>query len=265
MSLFTRYDKEGPGVPKNARPKKTFAVFFETLFRNAWKMIPVSLVYSLLFLVPCGFAAVGITGVTRNLCRGRHSFGLSDFFMTIKKNWKQALGMGFLNVILTVLIVLAGRFYFSYAESGGLFFTIALGVSVFLFLYFSVMKFYIWFMVITFDLPAKAIYRNSFKFAVINLKNNVIILLSMVAYWAVMLGLYLLLHTPFALAVISFLAVFFYPTYRYLLIQFGVFESIKKHMIDPYYAEHPDDDIGRRRSLGLDVPDEDESDFSDTI
>ena len=79
MGLFYNYNKEGPGVSKNGPKKRVFFVFFETLFRNLWRLIPVSLMYWLLFLIP-GFSAVGMTYITRSLSRDKHSFGISDFF-----------------------------------------------------------------------------------------------------------------------------------------------------------------------------------------
>ena len=91
FGLFN-YEKEGPGISKNAPKKKTFLIFFETFFRNFWKFMPINLVYSLISVpvITGGFASVGITHVARNTARDKHSFGLSDFFDTIKKNWKQA-------------------------------------------------------------------------------------------------------------------------------------------------------------------------------
>ena len=47
-----------------------------------------------------------------------------------------------------------------------------------------------------------------------------------------------------------------FPGFKFLLIQFFTFGSIKKYIIDPYYEEHPDADIEKRRDLGLDVPDD---------
>ena len=44
-----------------------------------------------------------------------------------------------------------------------------------------------------------------------------------------------------------------YPAFNALLIQFCTFPAINKFIIDPYYAEHPDLDIEKRRSLGLEV------------
>ena len=44
-----------------------------------------------------------------------------------------------------------------------------------------------------------------------------------------------------------------FPAFRALLIQYLTFPSIKKIIIDPYYAEHPGEDIQKRLDLGLEV------------
>ena len=90
------YSKEGPGISKNAPKKKAFFVFFETFFRNFWKFMLINVVYVLLCfpIVTHGMATAGITNVTRNIARDKHSFGISDFFETIRKNLKQSLAVG---------------------------------------------------------------------------------------------------------------------------------------------------------------------------
>ena len=129
MSLFYNYNKEGPGVRKDAPKKKTFFLFFETLFKNIWKMIPINFVYSILFLLPIGFAAVGITDVTRSLSRDKHTFGMSDFFSAIKANIKQAISVGLINNIVTGLLIFSIWFYFQLAKAGGTLPAIFLGSS----------------------------------------------------------------------------------------------------------------------------------------
>lgn len=266
MSLFYNYKKEGPGVRKYEPGKKTFFRFFECLFRYFWKLIPVSFMYWLIGLIPCGFSAVGITAVTRTLSRNKHSFGLHDFFSTIKKNWRQAISVGLINNIITVMLLLAIRFYYHAVNPESIFGLIALGASIFILVYFIVMKFYIWFMVITFDLKLNTIYKNAFKFVIINLKNNAVMLFGILVYWAINIALIMLLPESAILqAILTLLLIVFYPSYRYLLIAFGIFESIKKYMIDPYYEEHPDADIEFRRDLGIYVDNTEESDFTDVI
>ena len=86
FKLFN-HDRPGPGISKDAPEKRKFVVFFETFFRNFWKFMPINLMYFAVSIpvITNGLATVGITHVTRNTALEKHSFGLSDFFETIKK------------------------------------------------------------------------------------------------------------------------------------------------------------------------------------
>lgn len=253
------YEKEGPGVEKNAPKKKTFVVFFETFFRNVWKFITINFVYCLMCLplVTKGFASAGLTHVARNTARDKHSFGLSDFFETIKKNWKQSLIVNIINILVTALDAYALYYYWFSEKSFGQ--TIGLGISLFVAFIFSIMQFYIWTMLITFKLTVKQIYSNAFKLSIANLKLNflcVFVLLLVYGLYAAVIYFLGKFSIVFAIEVVLFICTF--PGFKYLLIQYCTFPAIKKYMIDPYYAEHPDDDIELRRDLGLEVPEDDE-------
>jgi len=45
----------------------------------------------------------------------------------------------------------------------------------------------------------------------------------------------------------------FIPAFQSLLTQFCVFPSVKKLLIDPYYKEHPGEDIEKMRALGIEA------------
>ena len=262
FGLFN-YEKEGPGIDKNAPKKKTFIVFFETFFRNVWKFITINFVYCLmsLLIIPKGFADAGFTHVARNTARDKHSFGLSDFFETIKKNWKQALIINIINIIVTGLDVFALVWYFNAEKSAAQ--TIGLGIAIFVAFIFSVMQFYIWTLTISFKLSVKNIYGNSFKLAIVNLKMNLLCVFAhLLVYALYFLVIYYLGRFAMVMAFAFMLIVCTLPGFSFLLIQYCTFPAIKKYMIDPYYAEHPDDDIELRRNLGLEVP-EDNADEED--
>lgn len=250
------YEKEGPGIEKNAPKKNTFIVFFETFFRNISKFTLINLVYCLIYLpiVTNGLACVGITHIARNTARDKHSFGLSDFFETIKKNWKQSLIAGIINAVATVLIGFSIWFYGFGKES--MFNSVALGIVIGILFIFTCMQYYIWTMLITFDLPLKKIYENSFKFVFINFKKNLLCFVSMVLIYGILIGGVLISGKiwPLILVIAGVIYVFLVPGFRYLLIQFCTFSAIKKFMIDPYYEKNPDADIEKRRDLGLEVP-----------
>lgn len=254
FGLFN-YEKEGPGISKNAPKKKAFIVFFETFFRNFWKFITINLVYIIMSLpvVTSGLAAAGLTNIARNIGRDKHSFGLSDFFETIKKNWKQALPTG---IILAFLYgVLAFDVFFFSTSQNDMFATIGMAITFLFFIILTFMTFFIWTLMITFKFSLKQIFKNSFKFAFINFKKNFLCLLLIVLIHAIYVGIALLLANWFFL-VVTVEIIFYiltYPAFKYLLVQFCVFPSIKKYIIDPYYEEHPEEDIDKRRDLGIEV------------
>ncbi len=274
MGFFNNYTKEGPGISKDAPKKRTFVVFFETFFRNFWKFGVINVIYSVIALplVTSGLAKVGITNVARNTARDKHSFGLSDFFDTIKKNWKQALGAGIINTVLYALLIY-NTFYF-YAGQTTMY-SVCLGLTLAMLFILTVMNYYIWTLMITFRFTLKQIYKNSFKFVFINLKMNLVAFFTQLAVMAAyVLIFYLSLRFgqwPLILTLEIFVYVYTFPGFKFLLEQYCIFPSIIKYIIAPYYEEHPDEDIEKRRDLGLPVPEdegdeeegEDENVFSD--
>lgn len=238
----------GPAKHVAPKPKGKIRLFLELWWENFWSLIPLNAVYSMLslLLIPYGFASAGFTNVTRNLARDKHTYGFSDFIETAKKNWKQALIVGLINVVLMAVMIFGIWFY---AVSQGIIPQIGLGVCIIAFAVFSMMKYYIWVLMITFDLSIKALYRNSFYFVLLNIKNNLIIGSVCVAYYALLVLIVMLLPYRATLAVEFLLTVMLFPGFKHLLVQYLVFPSVKKHMIDPYYEEHPDEDVEKRKDL----------------
>ncbi len=269
MGLFSRnYSKPGPGVGKNEPQKKTIVVFFETYFRNFWKLVVASLAYTLCSLpvVTYGLASVGMTKITRNIARGKHSFGMSDFLETVGKNWKQALPAGIINTLLLLLVAFDFSFFRGAMQNanGIDLSTVGFGITFFILLITSIMKYYIWVMMITFRFSLWKLYKNSFRFAILNLWKNLLLALLLALFYVA--GFFLVVYTGvIGILVVFFFGVCIFPGFKSLMVQYFVFPSVRKYMIDPYYAEHPDDDIELRRSLGL-LPDDygiDDSVFSD--
>ena len=267
---FINYNKEGPGVSKNEKQKKGFFRFFEIYFSNFWKLMVQGFTSLLLSLpiVTYFIGETGLTHITRSLSRGQHSFGTSDFFEAVRKNWKQSLLIGIINEVVTAILAYNTVAYFLSERPDNIMVGISLGVSAGLLFIFTVMKYYMPFMVITFSLKTGQVYKNAFKFVFLNLKKNLLVFFSLLAFAAATFSIaYFGRHVGAAIA--SVLTVCVYPSFRSLLIQYNIFDSVRKFMIDPYYEENPDKDIDKRLSLGLPVPEEympkydDESVFSD--
>ncbi|MBE6761250.1 MAG: DUF624 domain-containing protein [Ruminococcaceae bacterium] len=281
MGFFSNsYYKEGPGVEKNERKKKGFFAFFDIYFRNFWGLCSVSFVYTLISVLSLGFAnglaKAGMTHVARSISREKHSFLLEDFFETIKKNWKQSLALGAINMVITALLALDIWYFWSYITRDdlkelALLEIIGLGLALALAIVATYIKYYIWTMTITFSLTIKQMIKNSFQFVFLNFFKNVLV---SILFGAIYFGLFCLLYINAYFMIISLaLIIFVVPGFKGLLVQFLAFPSIKKYMIDPYYAEHKGEDIEKRRALGLDIPEDElenqeeteESVFTDTV
>lgn len=246
-------------MTENTTNQKTpFFRFFELWLQNFWMLVPINFVYCVIgiLLIPHGLSQAGMTNVTRNLARNRHSFGISDFFDTIKANWKQSLIVGIINLLVNILLCFGLIFHYN---SEGLFADIALGFLLICFVIFSFMRYYMWTIIITFDLPTSKIYKNSFLLAFVNFKSNLFVgVVELVLFACVILAVVWIPHF-IVLFIATLISVFILPGFIHLLIQFNCFPAIQKYMIDPYYKAHPDDDISLRRSLSLEAdaqPDE---------
>ncbi|MDO4607983.1 MAG: DUF624 domain-containing protein [Clostridia bacterium] len=262
---FLDFTKEGPGIEKDAPKKKAPFVFIETFFRNFWRFMLINVVYTVLSIpvVTHGMTSAGFTNVARNIARDKHSFGLSDFFETIKKNLKQSIIVGIINAIITAIVAFALYIYYvsyTHPETESLFNLIGFGASIAFAAVFAMMQFYIYTLMITFDFSIKKLYSNSFKFVFLNLWKNLLCGAILLATIAIYVLVFIAFDGNFRVLFIELLiALLTYPAFRFLLIQFFTFGSIKKYIIDPYYKEHPDADIEKRRDLGLEVPEEDDN------
>jgi hypothetical protein len=126
-------------------------------------------------------------------------------------------------------------------------------IAMLLFLIFTFMRYYIPLMIVTFKLSWKQIYKNALIFAFAGMLPN--LLISLVVGWfyfLVVASIYTANFPLLALLLITY--VLFFPSFRALLIQFCIFPKVKKHMIDPYYKEHPEEDHEQRHALN--IPDE---------
>ena len=237
---------------QNKKQKTAFFRFFELWLQNFWMLVPINFIYFVLCapLLPMGLAQAGITNVTRNIARSRHSFGVSDFFDTVKTNWKQSLVAGIINLFVSLALCFGILFYYN---SAGLVADIGLGFLLMCFAVFSFMGYYIWFMIITFDLPLSRIYKNSFLLAFVNLRNNLLLGVAQLAIYALLILVAILIPHFLVLFLCMVLAVFILPGFINLLIQFTIFPAIQKHMLDPYYETHPEEDISLRQSLNLET------------
>ena len=197
----------------------------------------VLIIVMVLFLaLTWGWQSVGATYVLRGLFRGDAVFVFSDFFHAIKKNFKQAFFMGLLDFIFSAVLII--DFVFFYYRTGASFGIDMMYFMIFLMgIIYIVMRFYLYHLLITFELSNFKILKNALIFSILGIKRNIMALLGFVLLLALHIFLIILLlpigvSIPLVLPFVYILALFgFISTY-------AAYPIIDRYMIQPYEASH---------------------------
>ncbi len=180
---------------------------------------------SALLFITFGLGNAGLAAVTRNCCRGDMVFVGQDFFGAIKRNWKQAIVLGAIDLGLLGLFI----FNFTFYSVNGM--TMMIYASIALLVVYFFMRFYMYTILVTFELSVFKIIKNSVIFALIGFARNIvatfgIILVLALNWYIVMLFMPVGVLLPFLITIATFSFV----------ATCAVFPNIKKYMIDPYYS-----------------------------
>jgi len=213
----------------------------------------VLLCLSLLVIFTFGLVNVGTTYILRSMVREEPVFLLSDFKYAVKRNLKQGFIMGIIDVAIMGLLVY-DLLWFNLNSAVGAYMTIMLIVSWGLFFLYFFMRLYIYLMIITFDLKLTKILKNAAFFAILGFKRNFMALLAVVLLAVLTLGL-MFTFMPLGV-VIPFTVLFSLGGFTGV---YCAYPKIKQVMIDPYYAEHPDEDPDNNSDDYYDDEDIDES------
>lgn len=252
MAFFKmRYDKPGPGVSKNERSKPGPVHFFELYGRKFWELVRINLIYAgccILFCVPVLFTiftgafgtwkfylsllpiiltgpfTAGFTLVLRNFARERPTFLWGDFKDAAKQNRKQALAASAIAVCGFVLLFFLFFFYWQNMAKHPAFF-IPLSLVCMCGLLFLFMHYYVFAIMVTFNLPLKDIYRNAFLFAFLGIGQNLLVTVC---------GIVILFLTCYTVPILALLLPVITISSIAFLINFTVWKLIKKYMIDPH-------------------------------
>ena len=228
MGLFNSYQKEGKGVSKDQKTPRLI-LFFQIYFRKFWKLILVNLLYVLFCLpiVTIGPATAGMTKILRNFAREEHAFLWGDFIETFKKNFKQAFLVSLLEFFVFGFLILDLLSVFYLPNQ--LMKILSLAAIAFSLTVCVFMHYYIYNMMVTFNLNTRQLLKNAFIFCWAGFFRNLFltIVIAGVAYLAACLNVMGFL----------FVMLFLYFSFCGLLINFMVNPLIKKLMIDGYDPE----------------------------
>jgi uncharacterized membrane protein YesL len=190
---------------------------------------------ALFLLITIGWQNVGAAYLTRELVRGRPVFVFSDYFYAVKRNFKQGFWLGVLDFIVSAILVFDFVYFFN---TGGAFmldlmFWGICGVCI----VYIFMRFYIYLMLINFDLPIKKIFKNALIFTVLGFKRNIL-----AALWIAIIGIinFILVFAllPANIIVPLILPLVYFAAFALFTSTYAAYPIIKKYMIDTYYDEN---------------------------
>lgn len=183
---------------------------------------------SALMIVTFGPVNAACAYIIKNLVKGEPIFMWEDFKMTIKTSWKQSLPMGILDLAMFALCSYSlMMYYYNYNNYYMMFYPMILVFILYIF-----MRFYVYTLMVTFDLKFFQILKNAAIFTLLGFGRNLVMF-----FGCVMLVLFTLwLYTLFVpLAVISIFMLLFSGCA--FMGTYAAWPKIKKYMIDPYYKK----------------------------
>lgn len=183
--------------------------------------------------VTFGWQNIGATYVLRGMVRGDATFLWSDYFYAIKRNLKPAFFLGLLDFVILALLGFDFIYFWNqtgeYAFDVGLFATIAIAI-----LYFF-MRFYIYLLLVTFDLSVRKILKNALIFTTLGVKRNIMALLGIVLITAIQIFLFFLFGiTPLGIAIPLILPFIYYMAVTAFTSAYAAYPIIERYMITPY-------------------------------
>ncbi len=180
-----------------------------------------------LLIFTFGIVNIGCAHHLRSMVREEPIFFRSDFTGAIKRNFRQALILGFLDLGMIFALIYGFLFYSMNAGTNFLMNCAYYFFWVIMIIYFF-MRFYLYQMLVTFDLSFKKLFKNAFIFAFVGFKRNILALLGIIVLVILnmllinyMLPLGMVLPFIITIGLASFIATY------------AAYPKIKELMIDP--------------------------------
>lgn len=223
-------------------------------------LTPVTITLVVIFLIALfltfGPVMTGITYNMRNIVRGEPLFMWSDFKYAIKRNLRQSIILGVMDLVIMFALVYGLVFYYINLHSTlfGVFFYLTIFITI---LYLFMRK-YLYLMLVTFKLSIPKLFKNALIFAVLGFGRNFVSSLGILVVLIVnytLLILFLPLGAALALILTAGMILF--------IDCYAAWPKIKSLMIDPYYGKTATADAAAGNSIGSATDDSGEGDYLD--
>lgn len=221
------------GTPATELLKNTFSTRLMLPVHNS-VVYPVIIGIIALLALTWGWQNVGSTYVLRSIVRSEPVYIWSDYFYAIKKNLKQGFIFGIIDFVIIAVLTFDIMWFSgntgSFAQD--LMYFCAVGLA----LLYVFMRFYLYIMLITFDLSYWKLLKNALIFTTIGIKRNIVGGLGIVFMAALNIAL-IIFFMPMGVAVPLILPLFYFMSFSSFISVYTAYPSIQKYMIDPIIKE----------------------------
>ena len=194
----------------------------------------------IIMAITWGWQNIGATYVLRGLVRGDPVFVFSDFFYAIKKNLKQGFFLGLIDFVISGVLIM--DFFYFYQRTGSFGLDFMYFVILGLILIWFIMRFYIYNLLITFDIKNFKIIKNAFIFTILGIGRNILALLGIVLL-TVLHALLIILFIPMGVSIPIVLPFFYVLAATAFMSCYAAYPIIDKYMIAPYAAANNDEEF----------------------
>ncbi len=204
----------------------------------------IMLALGILLAVTWGWQNVGATYVLRGLVRGEPVFVFSDFFYGIKKNFKQGFLLGLIDFTICTILIIDVIFVWTQPTEmfGSMFMAVLVSAgTVALALIYFMIRFYIYMLLITFDIKIFKLLKNAFILTILGILRNLMAVLGIALLTAIHALSMLLVFVGFSLPILLPF-IYFMPTTAFMAA-FAAYPVIDKYMIAPYAQEEDEDEF----------------------
>ena len=215
---------------ESATPADMMMLFTSSIQSNELYITPfimsIVAVLILIFALTFGLWNVGLAYLMRETVIGNPVFIFSDMKHAIKRNFKQGILFGILDLILLVIL------YVDFTYLGGLpssfyadfMYVAIIAISVI----YLLMRFYLYLMLITFDIKITKLFKNALIFVVLGLKRSLLA----VVWIIIMIFINILIFMLIPPLGIIF-PILYMPAFPLFTTTYAAYPTIKQYMIDP--------------------------------
>ena len=194
----------------------------------------------LFLLVTFGWQNAGASYILRSMVRGEPVFLFTDYFYAVKRNLKQGFLLGLIDLAVIFLLYFDFTYFASMPSSffNDLCYFLILGMVV---LYFF-MRFYLYLMMVTFELSIKKLLKNALIFVILGFKRNVIAVLGIALIVSINVLLFALFAmTPLGIAIPLILPFLYLLAVISFTTTYAAYPVIDRYMIAPYQSTDGDE------------------------